>query len=407
MQFYKSDLLQYISGSISDTDLLEQLTELGLEVDQSKKEKNDLLIKLDLTPNRGDCFSLIGIARDVCAVNNLKLKLPKFKKQQQNLDSKKTVSVDKSACSSYLGQIIKLKNKGKTPQYIKKTLKAADIGQVNPIVDITNYVMLHTGQPLHAFDNKKIGKKIYVKFPSKRIKLKLLDGASHEITKDYLTISDEKGVIALAGIMGCANSEVDETTQEIFLESACFEPASIRGNARKLGFQSEASLRFERGVDKEIQEYAINFAAQLYAEIFGGDFSKIFKQSKNHKAKKISISKEFIDSRLGTEIPVAKVIKLLKALEFKVESKRNLMELTCPSHRYDIEIKEDVIEEIARIIGYDNLPSKRLKLLASSPEDTSIEKERLSKDIFVNAGFNEVINYAFVDSSFIQKLGIK
>jgi len=406
MQFYKSDLLQYISGSISDTDLLEQLTELGLEVDQSKKEKNDLLIKLDLTPNRGDCFSLIGIARDVCAVNNLKLKLPKFKKQHQSLDSKKTVSVDKSACSSYLGQIIKLKNKGKTPQYIKKTLKASDIGQVNPIVDITNYVMLHTGQPLHAFDNKKIGKKIYVKFPSKKTKLKLLDGSSHEITKDYLTISDEKEVIALAGIMGCANSEVDETTQEIFLESACFEPASIRGNARKLGFQSEASLRFERGVDKEIQEYAINFAAQLYAEIFGGDFSKIFKESKNQKAKKISISKEFIDSRLGTEIPTAMVIKLLKALEFRVESKRNLMELTCPSHRYDIEIKEDIIEEIARIIGYDNLPNKRLKLLASSPEDTSIEKEKLSKDIFVNAGFNEVINYAFVDSSFVQMLGL-
>jgi phenylalanyl-tRNA synthetase beta chain len=327
MQFYKSDLLQYISGSISDADLLEQLTELGLEVDQSKKEKNDLLIKLDLTPNRGDCFSLIGIARDVCAVNNLKLKLPKFNKQQQSLDSKKAVSVDKRACSSYLGQIIKLKSKGKTPQYIKKTLKAADIGQVNPIVDITNYVMLHTGQPLHAFDNKKIGKKIYVKFPSKKTKLKLLDGSSHKITKDYLTISDEKEVIALAGIMGCANSEVDEKTQEIFLESACFEPSSIRGNARKLGFQSEASLRFERGVDKEIQEYAINFAGQLYAEIFGGDFSTILKQSKNHKAEKISISKEFIDSRLGTEIPAAKVIKILKALEFKVESKRNLMEV--------------------------------------------------------------------------------
>ena len=406
MQFYKSDRFQYISGSISDTVLLDQLTELGLEVDQSKKEKKDLLIKLDLTPNRGDCFSLIGIARDICAVNNLKLKLPKFKKQQQSLDYKKNVSVDKSACSSYLGQIIRLKNKVKTPQYIKKTLKAADIGQVNPIVDITNYVMLHTGQPLHAFDNEKIGKKIYVKFPSKRTKLKLLDGASHEITKDFLTISDEKEVIALAGIMGCANSEVDEATQEIFLESACFEPESIRGNARKLGFQSEASLRFERGVDKEIQEYAINFAGQLYAEIFGGDFSKIFKQSKNHKAKKISISKEFIDSRLGTEIPTAKVIKLLKALEFKVESKSNFLELTCPSHRYDIEIKEDIIEEIARIIGYDNLPSKRLKLLASSPEDMSIEKERISKDIFVNAGFNEVINYAFVDSSFVQILGL-
>lgn len=406
MQFYKSDLLQYISGSISDTDLLEQLTELGLEVDQSKKEKNDLLIKLDLTPNRGDCFSLIGIARDVCAVNNFKLKLPKFKKQQQILDSKKTVSIDKSACSSYLGQIIKLKNKGKTPQYIIKTLTAADIGQVNPIVDITNYVMLHTGQPLHAFDNKKIGKKIYVKFPTKRTKLKLLDGASHLITKDFLTISDEKEVVALAGIMGCANSEVDETTQEIFLESACFEPASIRGNARKLGFQSEASLRFERGVDKEIQEYAINFAGQLYAEIFGGDFSKIFKQSKNHKVKKILISQEFIDSRLGTDIPTAKVIKLLKALEFKVELKSNLLELICPPHRYDIEIKEDVIEEIARIIGYDNLPSKRLKLLSSSPEDISIEKERLSKDIFVNAGFNEVINYAFIDSSVVQMLGL-
>ena len=406
MQFYKSDLLQYISGSISDTNLLKQLTELGLEVDQSKKEKNDLLIKLDLTPNRGDCFSLIGIARDVCAVNNLKLKFPKFKKQQQILNSKKTFSVDKSACSSYLGQIIKLKSKGKTPKHIKKTLKAADIGQVNPIVDITNYVMLHTGQPLHAFDNKKIGKKIYVKFPSKRKKLKLLDGSSHEITKDFLTISDENGVIALAGIMGCANSEVDETTQEIFLESACFEPASIRGNARKLGFQSEASLRFERGVDKQIQEYAINFAGQLYSEIFGAEFSKIFKQSKNHKAKKISISKEFIDSRLGTEIPIAKVIKLLKALEFKVESKSNLLELICPSHRYDIEIKEDVVEEIARIIGYNNLPSKRLKLLASSPEEMSIEKEILSRDIFVNAGFNEVINYAFVDSSFIKKLGI-
>ena len=154
MQFYKSDLLQYISGSISDKNLLEQLTELGLEVDQSKKEKNDLLIKLDLTPNRGDCFSLIGIARDICAVNNLKLKFPRFKKQQQILDSKKTVSLDKSACSSYLGQIIKLKSKGKTPKHIKKTLKAADIGQVNPIVDITNYVMLETGHPVQAFDNK-------------------------------------------------------------------------------------------------------------------------------------------------------------------------------------------------------------------------------------------------------------
>ena len=160
---YKSDLLQYISGSISDTDLLEQLTELGLEVDQSKK-KNDLLIKLDLTPNRGDCFSLIGIARDVCAVNNLKLKLPKFKKQQQSLDSKKTVSLDKSACSSYLGQIIKLKSKGKTPQHIKKTLKAADIGQVNPIVDITNYVMLHPDNLYMLLIIKRLVKKFMSNF---------------------------------------------------------------------------------------------------------------------------------------------------------------------------------------------------------------------------------------------------
>ena len=156
--------------------------------------------------------------------------------------------------------------------------------------------------------------------------------------------------------------QVDETTQEIFLESACFEPASIRGNARKLGFQSEASLRFERGVDKQIKSMRLILQDNFMLKSLEGDFQKIL----NLKIikQKILITKEFIDSRLGTKIPATKVIKLLKH-RFKVKSKSNLFELTCPPHRYDIEIKEDVIEEIARIIGYDNLPSKRLKLLTS------------------------------------------
>ena len=405
MQFSKNWLKDFIEINVSTEELCDQLTMLGLEVEshreyRSKVTGKDDIIKLDITPNRGDCFSILGIARELSALKGSKLSYPKFKQIKQKVHSPINVRVCKEApyyAGRYIDQVDLTK---KTPQLIKERLKLSDIRVIVPIVDITNYVLLELGQPLHAFDSKKISENLTVRFSKKGEKITLLDEQVLDLGKDFLVIADENNPVALAGIMGGFSSGVTNKTKSIYLESAFFLPEVIRGKARKLGIQTEASLRFERGVDFQLQTLAINRASFLINEVTGGRFGPVqLFTNKNSlpKRKLVSFSPSKVNSLLGSEIKHSHMKNLLKVLGMQIQSSKSpeKIKVRSPSWRFDLEVEADLIEEIARLVGYDKLPKKTNKNRQLIKTDFLHESLRSS---FKSLGFNEVINYSFIET---------
>ena len=280
MKFSKNWLKEFVDIDLSTEELCDQLTMAGLEVDgyksfQSKLTGKDAIIDLDITPNRGDCFSLLGVARELAILNNLKLKLPKSQTISSTVDSPTNISV----CAmgpKYVGRYIENVDLSlKTPDLIAERLETSDHRLIDPVVDITNYILLELGQPLHAFDHDKLAGDIKVRFAEEAEELTLLDETKISLNKDCLVIADKKGSIAFAGIMGGLDSSVTDSTKSIYLESAYFKPEAIRGKARRFGLQTDASMRFERGVDFNIQELAIERASELLNKSVGGRFGPI------------------------------------------------------------------------------------------------------------------------------------
>ena len=368
MQFSRNWLKDFIDLNISAEDICSQLTMAGVEVDgydsfHSKITGKDSIIKLDITPNRGDCFSVYGVARELAVINNLKLKHPKFKSIENSFKEDLRIKVCKEA-PIYVGRSIKNINlKTKTLPLVAERLALSDQKLIDPVVDITNYILLELGQPLHAFDRDKLEGNINVRKAKKDENLILLDDQELNLSPDYLVISDEKKSIALAGIMGGKNTCVTPNTKSIFLESAFFKPSVIRGRARRLGFQTDASIRFERGVDHKIQELAVEKASEILHETVGGEFgvvcvSKLIKELP--KARKVSLDLGRANKILGTNITSIKAKKYLKGLGMNPKGSSRKLDLTSPSWRYDIEIEADLIEELARLEGYDSLPTVSL-----------------------------------------------
>ena len=401
MQFSKNWLKEFIDIDLSTEEICNQLTMAGLEVDdfedvQSKITGNDSIINLDITPNRGDCFSVLGVARELAVINNLKLSLPKTNEVKGSFVD----DINLKVCPEgpvYFGRSIKnISLKSETLPLIAERLRLSDQKLIDPVVDITNYILLELGQPLHAFDRLKLQGDISVRLANEKEKIKLLDDQELELDSSCLVISDDNEAVAFAGIMGGKSSSVTTKTQSIFLESAYFKPSTIRGKARKFGFQTDASLRFERGVDYEIQELAINRASSLLMETVGGEFSKTVSSIiKNQlpKKKNISVSVDRANQILGTNISSKKALKYFKGLGLSPQYKNKDVIVTPPSWRYDIDIEADLIEELARLEGYDSLPQTSLepvyKKTETKPE--SIIAEKLS-----SKGFNEIITYSFI-----------
>ena len=404
MQFSENWLKEFIDINISTEELCEQLTMLGLEVDGYEKYKSkitgdDSIIKLDITPNRGDCFSILGIARELSALNGLKIKLPAEEKINETIES----PIDVDICNEsprYVGRYVEgVDLKKKVSPLIIERLKLSDVRSIDPIVDITNYVLLETGQPLHAFDAKKIPNGLGVRLAKDKEEIELLDEQTLKLSRDCLVITDKSDPVALAGIMGGLDSGISSSTKSIYLESAFFKPEIIRGKARRYGLQTDASVRFERGVDYQLQSLAIERASQLIMNFMDCDFAPIqtFEIKKSiPKEKKISLDIQNVRKSLGVNIKDSEVKRILKSLGMKIELTKSdgKVLVSIPSWRFDISIEVDLVEEVARLIGYDKLPSSSLR---SSNRKTVDSLNRNLISSLVSLGYNEVITYSFVD----------
>ena len=402
MQFSKNWLKDFIDLDLSTEEICYQLTMAGIEVDNFENVKsaitgNDAIIKLDITPNRGDCFSILGVARELAILNNLKLKLPKIAKLKSTYQD--TISVN--ACAEgpvYFGRTIKdFDMNAVTLPHIAERLTLSDQKLIDPVVDITNYIILELGQPLHAFDRDKLNGDISVRLAKKDESITLLDDQTLNLDASCLVISDEKEAVAFAGVMGGKDSSVTSSTSSIFLESAYFKPSVIRGKARKFGFQTEASLRFERGVDYTIQEFALNRATYLLNQTIGGEIGSVIsdsliKELPNHK--KINIDIDRTNKILGTTISTNSAIKYFKGLGLSPEvTKSGKISVSSPPWRYDINIEADLVEELARLEGYDSLPEESLLPIYKRE---NISKENHLRNSLVSFGFNEIVSYAFI-----------
>ena len=402
MQFSKNWLNDFIDIDLSTEDICAQLTMAGLEVDgfeniNSKITGKDSIIKLDITPNRGDCFSVLGVARELAVINSLKLRLPEISSVEDSFKDNVQVKVCPEG-PSYYGRTLKnLSLDSKTDPLISERLRLSDQKLIDPVVDITNYILLELGQPLHAFDRDKLKGNISVRTAKNKEKIVLLDDQILELDSSCLVIADDKGAVAFAGIMGGKESAVSTSTKSIFLESAYFKPSAIRGKARRFGFQTDASLRFERGVDYKIQELALERASMLLRKTLGGEFSSVtFSSLKKYfpKHQPIKLDLERSNKILGTNISKKSAIQYLEGLGFSPDaSKKEIISAVSPSWRYDINIEADLVEELARLEGYDSLPLKSLVPVykkAKTDNANHLTQELVSK------GFNEIISYSFI-----------
>ncbi len=385
--------------------LAEKLMMHFFEVEKVEKMGDDHLLDIDILPNRAyDCFCHIGVAREIGAIFDFQIELPDIKIKRNSRKSEDFVNFkikDKEICSRYTLRIIEgVSVEKKTPKYIKKRLKVCGLQSVNNIVDITNYVMLETGQPLHAFDGEKInGNEIEIRRAKKGEKIETLDGKNYDLDKTMPIIADKKGPIGIAGIKGGSGPEVDESTNLLFIEAANFDPKTIRKASKKLKLRTDASSRFEHGIDPELTVKASDRAVSLIQKHAGGKEAKDFPDSysKRNEKKVLNLSVEKTNSLLGTSLKITEIESILKRLNFKVE-RGNDIKVRVPIFRNDIEIEEDLIEEVGRIHGYENIESKSPKVTITSPEiNSELFWEDKVREILKEHGYAESYNYSFIN----------
>ena len=365
----------------------------------------DTIIEFEITPNRGDCLSVLGVARELAAIYNKKVKLQEIELDEVDEGVEKYVSIEilnPELCPRYTARIIKDVVIKDAPLWMKNRIVAAGMRPINNIVDITNYIMLELGQPLHAFDYNLIeGQKIIVKTAEKGEKFVTLDNKEHILDENVLMICDGKRSVAIAGIMGGLNSEVTDKTKDILLEAAFFNPKNIRVSAKKLGIQTDASYRFERGIDIENVDYCSKRAAYLMKKYANGKVIKgvIDAYPLRHKPKKVSLRPERLNIIAGCEIKYSLAKNILLNLGFKEENN----EFIVPSHRHDISIEEDLIEEVLRIYGYDKIPDKIPSTVIAPEYEYSFYKFcNEIKEFLIYTGFREAINYSFTNSELLK-----
>lgn len=369
---------------------------------------NDKLFTLKLTPNRSDCLSLVGIAREVAALTGADLALPNAEVVKPTIADTKAVSVaDQQACAIYSGRLVKGVNaEATTPAWMVRRLERSGLHTISAIVDITNYVLLELGQPMHAFDAAKLSGDINVRWASQGEEMALLNQQSVRLDKDMLVIADSSGAIAFAGVMGGATTAVSDSTQDIFLESAFFTPDTIAGKGRRFGISTDSSYRFERGVDYGRTLQALERATALVLEICGGQAGPV---TAVNGAMPVRVPTELrmakLNSILGITLEESLVAKLFDQLGFAYVLKAGVFEVSPPSYRFDIEREEDLIEEIARLHGYDNIPAiapiADLRMLPSSEGRAT---RHVFQDALVANDYQEVVTYSFVDESWEHDL---
>ncbi len=402
-------LNEYVKINLSAQELSHRLTMAGLEVESIDTVKGDKVFELEITPNRADCLSIIGLAREVSAMLNKSLKVPTIKKTPQVKNKISITIEDKKACLQYVGFLVENITVGKTPTGMSNHLSSLGLRSINNIVDITNFCLMELGQPLHAFDYDKLsGGKIIVRRAKKGESIVTLDDVERKLDPSILVIADAKRPVAIAGVMGGKDSQVTSQTKNILLESAYFDPILIRHTSRKLALSSDSSYRFERGVDQQNVLPTANRALALILENAKGkmvSFSDARVSKKKALQKNVSITLDQINSYLGAQISSAKIKSILTKLDFKLkETKKNSYQITPPSFRPDIKQEVDIIEEIARIIGYDQLPEALPLINATNmKENVRRQKRNLLKRTLVGQGLKEIITFAMVNQSMLDK----
>lgn len=364
---------------------------------------NDATIDVDLTANRADCLGMSGLAREVGVLNRQAVSEPTWEAVSATIDEVVTLDLQApKACPRYLGRVINHVNvAAPTPLWMQEKLRRSGIRSIDPIVDITNYVLIEFGQPMHAFDKAKIEGEIQIRLASSEEKLTLLDGNEVTVPNDMLVIADKNQPLALAGVFGGETSGVSSQTQSIVLECAFFAPLAILGKARRLGLHTDSSHRFERGVDPELQHKAMDRASRLVLDICGGEAGPVVEaKSESDLPKPLSIvlRRSKLDRILGHHITDTDVEDILTRLGFSVEVLEASWQVTTATYRFDMAIEEDLIEEVARIYGYNNIPNvapeASLKMSDHKEADISLKRVR---NLLVDRGFQEAITYSFVD----------
>ncbi|HFD2177818.1 TPA: phenylalanine--tRNA ligase subunit beta [Acinetobacter baumannii] len=370
---------------------------------------DDNVIDISITPNRGDCFSIRGIAREVAVINQLQMNEPEIKSVDATITDEKKVVISTDGAPRYLGRVIKNVNvKAATPEWMEQALARSGIRTHSILVDVTNYVLMELGQPMHAFDLAKIEGTVHVRQAQPQEKLQLLNDQEVELQDDVMVIADDQKALAIAGIMGGLASSVTDDTTDIFLESAFFAPLAIAGRARRFGLHTDSSQRYERGVDFELPLIAMNRASQLIQELAGGEFGPITVAEKSDllpKREAIELKQAQVDQLLGYKVAAEFITDALTRLGCEVTIQADgELSVVPPSHRYDMAIYQDLIEEVARIDGYDNiqisLPSMDVQL---AKYQDRFEIAQLRQTI-VTLGYQEAISFSFADAKLEKQL---
>ena len=372
---------------------LDEMAPIGMPLNELL---GDTIFEITLTPNLGHCSSVLGVARELAAHLNLQVRMPNFTLEEasENIADGMSVhigdGVDRYAC-----RIIKDIKVGPSPNWLKTRLENAGVRSINNIVDVTNYVMIKLGQPMHAFDLEKIGKQIKAAFCTKPTKIETLDGEVREVPAGSLMIADENGPLAIAGVMGGASSEVSDATTSIMLESANFDSSMVRKASKALSLRSESSARFERMIDHEMVPFALNYAASLIEALAGGKVlsGMIDENAKPTKDRTLKLRLHRVNALLGTELSLNEVEDFLSKLEMRTLSDGDgVVNVTIPSYRNDVTSEIDLVEEVARVYGYNNIPRCPLNYTPSKlPHDPIVLLEENLRERLISEGLQEFV----------------
>ncbi|CAH8206693.1 phenylalanine--tRNA ligase subunit beta [Vibrio aestuarianus] len=364
---------------------------------------DDVTVDVDLTANRADCFSIRGLAREVGVLNRADVTEPMAKGVTPSIDDVVAIDVQApAACPRYLGRVVKNVNvQAQTPLWMQEKLRRCGIRSIDPVVDITNYVLLEQGQPMHAFDLAKIDGGIVVRLAEQGEKLTLLDGTEAELNADTLVVADHNKALAIAGIFGGEGSGVSSETKDVLLECAFFAPDHIRGRARSYGLHTDSSMRFERGVDYALQASAMERATELLVEICGGEVAPVVaveSATDLPTPNTVTLRRTKLDNLLGHSISDADVVEILQRLGLTVEVTDEGWSATAPTWRFDIAIEQDLVEEVGRIYGYNNIPNQApiAALSMNDHKEANLPLKRV-RNLLVDRGYHEAITYSFVE----------
>ena len=401
-------LSDYIKIDKSAGEIAEILSDLGFPCEGIEKLADDTVIDVEVTSNRGDCLGYIGVARELAAATGEELIMPKIELDESERDVTELAGVqidEPDLCGRYTARVIEGVKVGPSPEWLRKRLEAIGMRSVSNVVDATNYAMMETGQPPHAFDYDKIAQgRIIVRKARAGERIVSIDGSQCDLDPEMLVITDPSGPVAVAGIMGGLDTEVGEKTTRILLEDAHFDPVCVRTTSRKLGLPSEAAFRFERVVDIEKVDWASKRTVQLMIQVGGGKVAKgvVDVYPGKSEQKKVTLRLSRLNKLLGIEVPAEKVMKILSALSFEPKVKDDSVICTAPSWRSDVYREVDLIEEIARVHGFGKVPTEskiEIEVVPADPHQKLAESIRTH----LNAcGFYETINVTFVDNSIAE-----